>query len=117
VTPVRQRQRPGEPVRPEVIRDALHKAMKATNIADPEWLSLHSFRRGWIATSEREGNPTPVSMQITGHEDRVQFDGYQRGHKGDDLLGAVRKVYDARQQYRRSRRSMPTPIGNPHRIA
>jgi len=90
--------KPGRPFRPESVRDVLHRAMKAVGIQDPEWLSTHSFRRAWVATSRREGIPAELAMKHTGHEDVKVFHGYQRNAVGDDMHAVAARVHEARRR-------------------
>lgn len=74
--------------------------MRAIGIQDPTWLSPHSFRRSWVATSQRIGVPIPVAMKHTGHTDVKVFNGYQRNAVGDDMHAAAERVHAAREQVR-----------------
>src|SRR5262249_47077932 len=92
--------RPGKPVRPESVRDNLLRAMRAIGVQDPTWLSIHSFRRSWVATSQRENVPIPIAMKHTGHVDVKVFNAYQRNAVGDDMHEAARRVHAARERAR-----------------
>jgi integrase len=100
----------GRPVRQESVRDNLRRAMRAVGITDPEWLSIHSFRRAWVATSQRVGVPIPVAMKHTGHTDVKVFHGYQRNTVGDDMHEAARRVHEARE---RALESLPPAARKP----
>ncbi|MBL4848021.1 MAG: site-specific integrase, partial [Planctomycetes bacterium] len=90
--------KPGRPYRRESVRDVLHRAMRAIGVLDPEWLSTHSFRRAWVATSRREGIPAELAMKHTGHEDVKVFHAYQRNAVGDDMHDVAARVRAARRR-------------------
>lgn len=88
---------PRRPARPETIRDVLRRAFRAIGITDPQNLDIHSLRRAWITTADREGISTGIAMKISGHQDMNNFKGYQKNARGDDPhIAAVQKVHDAR---------------------
>lgn len=95
--------KPGRPVRPETLRDALNKALKALGVRDPDKLDLHSFRRAAVATLKRHIKDT-LGMQITGHQDPVVYHNYQRNALGDDLRGAAQVLFEARDRLRKQNR-------------